>query len=86
MSELTTTNEEILAGLVNQLKSGEIIRLVPSNYSTMPVIDIYIMPKDVEWSYSIETKFSQYWKGSFLALEFHKEIWQASPSKASAYR
>ena len=98
MSDRTPTNEETLAGLVSGLKEGETLVLLSdaSQGDNTGLVRCYITPKGYETNqlYSLhragkgpdDPELKPYWKGSFMAVEFHREVWDPKPNRAAVYR
>lgn len=100
MSDLTPTNEEGFSKLVQDLKEGETIVLLPSHPKRelrISMLEVYIVPKryDTTLLYNLHSMgmgpddpgLKPFWRGSYMALEFHPEVWEeVQSSKASRYR
>lgn len=90
MGELTPTNEETLIEAIMSCPENEYILLSPAPHnSEFPsMINMYRIPRDYaeKFNYMNSEERSRYWKGGFLAVAFHKDVWTADPYKASRYR
>ncbi len=95
MSDLTSTNEELLIETIQRLKPNEEVYLQASS-GPIPMIEIYILPTD--WSsHKFEREYKdlnfwhnpyfakKYWKGSMLGVALHKDVWLKF-GDASKYR
>ena len=86
MSELTPTNEEHLAELVRGLKSYDKVRLMPSGKQGLPMIEVFVVPVDLEFDHLPEEERLKYWRAAFMAVELHGDVWQATVDAARKYR
>ena len=85
MSRFTPTNEEHLADVVMALAPGQVVKLMPLN-GPMPMIGVYVAPGDGDFFALPETERVKYWKASLMAVELHRDVWNANPGKATKYR
>lgn len=85
MSDITSTNEETLIQLIENLEPGYYICLRPNSH-IIPMIDVFVFPLWFSVEYTSEKEREQYYKASFMALALHEDVWKGELGVASNYR
>lgn len=85
MSDLTSTNEESLIGLLARCPEDHYLLVAPDSDSFLSVFRIP-NSQTTAFAYMTPEEKKQYWVCGFGAIAFHPEVWQGHPLLAMRYR